>query len=424
MVISENATLQMKTKLLLMLLLLSLGYCTFAQTKDLDFFLQAGINKNPQLADYRNQISANRFDSLRIRATLKPQINSNNSINYAPVFFGIGYDPAVSNTGTYSALVSASKEIVNKRNLVNQFEALELQNQTLNNTSVLTQQDLKRTITAQYITAYGDQAQLDFNQKVLELLQNEDTILRKLTERGVYRQTDYLAFLVTLQQQEQLISQVAIQFQNDLGNLNYTSGLRDTSAVKLADPTLLPPDLPDFQQSVFYRKFILDSLQLRNSDAQIDFSYQPHINLNADAGFNSSLVVDAYKNFGFSLGATLTVPIYDGNQRQLQHDKINIAEDTRQHYRNFYSDQFYQQRDQLWQQLASAQRLLDQTEKQLEYVQKLMEVNGKLMLTGDVRITDYIMAINNYLNTQNNITQNTINKYQIINQINYWNRSN
>jgi S1-C subfamily serine protease len=44
------------------------------------------------------------------------------------------------------------------------------------------------------------------------------------------------------------------------------------------------------------------------------------------------------------------------------------------------------------------------------------------LVTGDVRIADYIIAIGNYLNAKNIITQNTINKLQIINQVNYWNR--
>jgi hypothetical protein len=43
------------------------------------------------------------------------------------------------------------------------------------------------------------------------------------------------------------------------------------------------------------------------------------------------------------------------------------------------------------------------------------------MATGDARIADYVIAINNYLNAKNIITQNTINKLQLISQINYWN---
>ena len=54
--------------------------------------------------------------------------------------------------------------------------------------------------------------------------------------------------------------------------------------------------------------------------------------------------------------------------------------------------------------------------------QALIDANRKLLATGDVRIADYIIAIGNFLATQNVITQNTVGRLQIINQINYWNR--
>ncbi|MBY0348081.1 MAG: hypothetical protein K2W79_07460 [Hydrotalea flava] len=64
-----------------------------------------------------------------------------------------------------------------------------------------------------------------------------------------------------------------------------------------------------------------------------------------------------------------------------------------------------------------------ETNTQIKYTQILIEANRKLLQTGDVVMPNYILAIGNYLNAKNLITQNTINKLQIINQINYWNRN-
>jgi len=83
--------------------------------------------------------------------------------------------------------------------------------------------------------------------------------------------------------------------------------------------------------------------------------------------------------------------------------------------------QYNQQVAQLVQQLNSTQELINETSNQLKYTEALMEANKKLMATGDARIADYVIAINNYLNAKNIITQNTINKLQLISQINYWN---
>jgi hypothetical protein len=46
---------------------------------------------------------------------------------------------------------------------------------------------------------------------------------------SVYRQTDYLSFLVTLQQQQLAAEQLLGQYQNDFALLNYLCGLRDTT---------------------------------------------------------------------------------------------------------------------------------------------------------------------------------------------------
>ena len=51
-----------------------------------------------------------------------------------------------------------------------------------------------------------------------------------------------------------------------------------------------------------------------------------------------------------------------------------------------------------------------------------MKVNEKLLTTGDAKIPDFVIAINNYLSARNLLAQNNINKLQVINQINYWNK--
>jgi hypothetical protein len=73
-------------------------------------------------------------------------------------------------------------------------------------------------------------------------------------------------------------------------------------------------------------------------------------------------------------------------------------------------------------QLQSTQELIDQINKQIKYSEGLIQVNTKLLVTGDVRIADLIIALNNYLTAKNLLTQNTVNRLQLINQINYWNR--
>ncbi len=393
-----------------------------AQDMSLDHYVNAALQSSPLLKDYNNQARSNLIDSLRIRASYKPQV-AGNSINfYSPVINGWGYDNAITNGANISELVGVTQKLVSKQNLQNQYESIRLQNEGLNVTGKISEQDLKKTITSQYITAYGIWQQFNYNNEMLGLLNKEEAILKQLAERGVYRQTDYLTFLVTVKQQQIQINQIRQQYQNEFATLNYLSGINDTSFTALQTPSLDSNMLPALENTVFYHQFEVDSLKLRNSDAQIDFSYKPKVSLYADAGYISSLMYLPYKNFGTSFGVNVAVPIYDGHQKKMQHDKIAIAEQTRQQYRNFFKTQYSQQIAQLVQQLQTAQQLIDETSSQLKFSQGLIDANKKLLETGDARIADYIIAIGNYITSKNIITQNTINKMQIINQLNYWNR--
>ena len=393
-----------------------------AQQKTLDYYIFQSIQNSPLLKEVSNNILVNRIDSLRILASYKPQVNGNSVNYYAPVVNGYGYDEIITNLRSFSEQVGASKLLVGKRNLRIQFNGIQLLNDSLLVAGNITEQDLKRTITAAYLAAYGSWRQYSYNQEIYNLLSKEDTLLKKLTQANVYRQTDYLTFLVTLKQQHLLITQSTIQYKNDFATLNYLSGLFDTSFVPLDSPRIELSQLPELSGSIFYRKFTIDSLLLKNAGKQIDLAYLPKVSLSADAGYVSSLIVTPYKNFGASAGVNITVPIYDGRQRKLQHRRLDILENTRANYRDFFATQYNQQIAQLTQQLNSIKQLVAETNDQLRYIRTLIDANRRLLTTGDVRIADYVIAINNYLSAQSIVTQNLVSEFQIITQINYWNK--
>lgn len=393
-----------------------------APVTGLSFYLGQAMENSPLLKDYRNQVLTGEVDSQLVRAGYRPQVTGSSVNLYAPLINGWGYDQAISNGGNFTTVVAVTQTLVGQKHLDAQYETIRLQNQGVANTSKISEQDLKKNVTAQYITAYGDLQQLKFNREIYVLLQKEEELLKDLTQKNVYRQTDYLAFLVTLKQEALLLQQLDIQYRNDHGTLNYLCGIADTATTVLEDPGVRLETLPDIGSSVFFRQYTLDSLKLRNNRSLIDFGYRPKASLYADGGWSSSLMYEPYKNFGVSFGFTVTMPIYDGHQRKMQYSKLDIAERTRAGYKDFFSKQYNQQIAQLTQQLKATESLIGQIDEQVRYSQTLIEVNGKLLGTGDARIADYIIALGNYLNAKNLLTQNSITRLQIINQINYWNR--
>jgi outer membrane protein TolC len=391
------------------------------QTRDLDYFIQRARQNSPVLKDYENQILSNRIDSQILKASLGTQVNFLSTNYYAPIIRGWGYDPAITNIANVSGLIQANRNFLARNNIAAQYRTIALQSRSLLDTMQLSVRDLSRTIADQYINTYGDLLLVNFNKEVFDLMKREEEALKKLTEASVYKQTDYLSFYVTMQQQELLWLQSQIQYNTDYLSLNYLAGIEDTTIAIIQKPELTDTLRTDFYNSVFNSRFMTDSLRLANERALIEFEYKPKIGAYTDAGYNSSMQFQPYRNFGFSAGISLTIPIYDGRQKQMKYSKIDLRERTRQNNKSFFVNQYRQQIAQLKQQLYATELLVSKIDRQIEYSHTLIIANGKLLETGDITMKDYVTAINNYLNAQNLLTQNTISRMRIVNQLNYWN---
>jgi outer membrane protein TolC len=391
-----------------------------AQEQNLNYFLTLGLKNSPFLKDYGNRVKSALIDSMRIRAGQGIQVNATSLNSYAPVVKKWGYDEVKTDIAQVSALVEISKEITWNSSLRNKYKAIRLQNQSTLLEGSLSEKDLKKAIISQYILAYGDQQNYKLNSEVFDVLKKEEQIVRKLTEQGIYKQTEYLSFLVNVRQQELVKAQSHFQFKTDLESLNYLCGKFDTTLVLLAEPDLVPDPPADLHKTIFYRQFLTDSLKLINADQQINLDYKPRLSVYADGGYLSSLALTPWKNFGASVGLSLTMPIYDGRQRKMQHDQIAISETSRSYYLGFFRNQYQQQVAMLNRQLASIDKINRQTIEQMTYAQTLIDANRLLINSGDIPVTDYLLSINTYLNAKNLLIENSLARYKIINELNYW----
>jgi outer membrane protein TolC len=411
----------MKYLIYLFAFLITTATC-YGQSKTLDDYLQQALKNSPLIKDLNNQVLAARIDSVRIRAGFKPQVALNAGGLYAPVVKGYGYAAAITNERTLNGQLVVSKSFIGKDYLNTQFAAIGLSQDSLRNSVKLSEQDLRRTIIGQYITAYGSLQQQQFNQEVVDLLSKEEELLKKLTRSNVYRQSDYLTFLVTLKGAQLQLSQTKLQYKTDYATLNYLSGIADTTISEIAKPELQRAAVYDRSNSIFFKQYQLDSLRLANSRKLIDYSYRPKLSAFADGGYNSDLTSTYYKNFGASVGFSLTMPIYDGGQKKLAYKKLSLEQETQQVYKAFYFNQYKQQINQLNQQIKEYDKLITEINEQFKYSESLIKVNTQLMQTGDLKIADLILAINSYLSIKNQLAQNVISRLQLINQLNYWSR--
>lgn len=409
----------MHKRFFLLCLLSGITLAGYNQTRNLDFYLNEAIQNSPLLNDYNNQIKSAVSDSLILRAAKKPFVDAKSQLLYAPAYHNFGYDEIVTDQGNYTAVVGVTQSIFNKKELNNKYSAIDIQKQSLNNSSRISVTELNKTITDQYITSYSGFTDFLFNKNFLELLKKENEIVKQFVKNGIAKQTDYLSLLVEIQSQEILISQLKNQYRNDLMLLNQLCGLKDSTWYELVDPAVEIKGTPDIKKSPAYIQYKFDSIRLENEKMAIDIKYKPKVNWFADAGFLTSNPWNFYKHFGYSAGLSLNVPLYDGKQRGIEKQKIEFSENTRQVYKSTYYKQYFQQMQQLDLELKAMNEISVQVENQLKTSEQLVNTLKDQLEAGIVQMTEYINAIKNFKTTSRNINLIHIHKLQVINEMNF-----
>lgn len=390
-----------------------------SQTRSLDFYIDQGIQNSPLLKDLNNQLSASSIDSLLIRAAKKPQIEAKSQALYSPYYHSFGYDEVITDGGNYEAIAAVTQNIFNRRELENKFNSIEIQKQSIGNSAKLSIAELKKVITDQYITSYSDLLDFQFNHSFLDLMYHENEMVRQFAKSGICNQSDYLSLLVETQGQEVLAGQLKNQYNKDLRLLNQLCGLTDTLTSELQEPQLELNETSDAVTSPFFMQFVIDSLNLVNQRNALDVKYRPKINWFADAGILTSIPKNFYRHFGYSVGASLSVPIYDGKQKNLEIKKLSISENTVANYRTKYKKQYDQHLLQLNDELKGTGKVKTQIENQLVTANQLVASLKAQLEVGQVKMTDYINAIKNFRNINRNLNLVNIRIYQIKNEINY-----
>jgi outer membrane protein TolC len=406
-------------------LLLFLAFCGTAQvigqSLNLDYYLRLGIANNPQLNDYRNQAGSSAVDSLKVRAGRKPQVNLMGQVLIAPVINGYGYDAAVTNSGNYEFLMGVNQNLFNKKILAPQYESARLQGMTANNSAVTTEHDLKRSITQQYITAYADIVQIEYAKSTFQLLQEENNFLLQFVERGVYKPFDYSSFQILLKAQEIYLHQQEFQYRSDVYALNILCGITDTTTPVLQAPVLAGASLVGFQSSRFHTSFHLDSLTIQNKRMLAGVNYKPHLSWFADGGLLTSQPATFYQNFGTSFGLNFSMPIYDGKQKKLEYKKLDLSENTRTGYEDYFRKQYTAELNSLLDELEETHILITDTRKQLSMAEEVVRLGKTQLNAGTLPVTDFILAVRNIQDIHNSLNQLEVKQQLLTNEFNYWN---
>jgi len=361
----------------------------------------------------------NSVDSLLAHATRLPQVKYNGFMMYSPTINNWGYSEAITNGGNLISTLNVSQNLFNKKTIEAQYSKIGLVTQSVKNTIRISEKDLKKIITDQYLSAYSLSSEIDFKKILLKSAYNEESILKQMVENGVYHQTDYLSFLLELQLIDMDLNDLQIQFQKELSTLKLYCGISDTVSFELVLPEISKSAIIT-GNSPFFDQFRIDSLKLLNEKTLIDRSYKPAVNWMSDAGLVNNDPSVIYKNLGLSLGMSLTLPVYDGNQRKLNYTKLKLSEETRKGYKDFFSQQYDQQVHQLNIELRRTQDVIPKLEQQLKVAESIIKLDRDLLNNGGITITDFVIAVKNLVTFKQNLIQYQVKALRIINEINYW----
>lgn len=405
---------------LILMILMSCLKLDAQSINTLNYFLATAETNSPVLNDYNNQIISNRIDSLKLKATYGFILTGEGTAGYSPNIKGWGYDSALTNGQSLFAGVRVAKEFISRNNLNTRLAGINASISQVLAQKNISLQTLRKQITDQYIATYASQQQYDLSKEIIHLLNQEDVVLKKLTQSSVFKQTDYLTFKVTLQQNELTLEQQKADWQNNYSLLKYLSGIVDDTFEPVEAPQFKEALNPtSFDKSIYENAFKADSLKLSNDAKIIQYNYKPKITAFSDGGYQSSFTSTPYKNFGMSVGVGVTIPIYDGHQKKMLLQQNQLSLQTRQKYLEQTQRQYQQQILQINSQLEQYNKLINTANQQITYSKTLVEANAKQLPTGDVRMVDFILSINNLLSLKGNIIQYNTTIFNLKNQLQY-----
>ena len=390
-----------------------------AKSQQLDYFINKGLQNSPLLNEFKNQLLSAETDSLLITATRKPQVNSHSQAFYAPSYKNVGYDNALTSGGYYGSVVDVSQNVFYKKIWENKYEAVRLQKQELGNSSKLSTSELKRGITAQYLTTFTDFQELKNSRNYLDLLNQHKTILKTLVEQGVYKQSDYLSLIIETQTTEIEINQLQTQVKSDEYALKQLCGVTDSTALITELPPLAIPQQQNLSTLPLFVQFKIDSLKIGNERQNLILNYKPKINWFADAGLISADPLLLYRHLGFSVGLSMSFPIYDGHQKNLETKKLDIKENTRLNYESYFKNQYSMQIHQLNDELQSTRKSLQLMDHQLQTTKELTDILKTQLNMGNASIVELINTMKNYLSAMRTMNRLHVREFEIINELTY-----
>jgi len=424
-------------RLITALILVFLLNTVQAQKRNLDYYLEKAKAFSPLINQAQNENKIVGLDFELMKSILsRPEINveasvlfapiishDNNKYRFTPVSNGAtnyaGYDMALTDGGQYQSVISLKQPLFNGSSIKVHSDKADVNRRIHDNRILLTEHDLEKIVSHQYILCHKAQRSADMNVALLKELEDQLLIMQRLVENAIYKQSDLMLMQIEYENYKLSYEASLSDFNNNLYDLNLLCGINDTTTVELQE---IEPQLKitTLVTSEFLNTYHLDSLNISEDQAISDLKYQPQVNFFANAGLNA-VYVPAFNRFGVSTGLSLSWNIFDGNQQKIQKQKTNINLLTLDFEKYNFIKQQEINKNNIRSQIASLDKRMLLTDNQLDKYDQLLKVYHFQLTQGEISVIDFKNMVKDIAAKKQDRLILAMEKQALIVSYNYWN---
>ena len=424
-------------RFVLPIMLLFLTGIINAQQRDINFFVEQAKTNSPLIQKNKNDNKLLELDLKQTEALLKrPEINLESNILFAPIVshdnntnrFNLtsagadnytGYDLGITNGGQYQAFVSLKQPLLGNMNYKLYSKKSDISHKQNENSTTMTIHEMEQLVAYQYILCLKSKAQLHNAEIIQKLLGEELTILKKLVENAVYRQSDLMLLQIEKQNMELNHKSFEDDYKSNLYDLNLLCGIKDSSEVDIQELNLQLKQKTN-TNSQFLISYKLDSLSIVADQSINELKYKPQLSAFANAGLNA-VNIPSFNRLGFSAGITFSWNIYDGGQRKMELEKSKVNINTLQFEKSHFITQQEINKNKIESQIKSLDERGIILENQLQQYDKLYKVYENELSQGLVSVMDFKNLLKDITAKKQDYLLQKMEKQLLINSYNYWN---
>ena len=408
-----------------------------AQKYDLNYFLEQSKMTSPLIQKNKNDNKIIDLDLQQIERVLKtPEINLESNILFAPIISHdtnpsslvissngatsyAGYDLGITNGGQYQAFVSVKQPLLGNMNLKVYSQKSDISRKQNENSTTMTIHEMEQLVGYQYLLCLKSKAQLKNVTEIVQLIDEQINIMKKLVNNAIYKQSDLMLLEIERQNQKLNTKSFDDEYKSNLYDLNLLCGIKDSARIDIEEI-----DLQLNQQTITNSQFLtsykLDSLSILADQSISELKYKPQLSAFANAGYNAT-GIPSFDRFGVSAGLTFSWNLYDGNQRKLEREKTNVNIQTQQFEKNHFVTQQEINKNKIKSQLKALDERRSILENQLLQYDKLYKLYENELTQGLVSVMDFKNLLKDITSKKQDFLLLNMEKQLLINSFNYWN---